>query len=255
MNVPRHAITREIPATFADALVAQPHAEPIDVARAREQHAAYVQALRDLGLEVAVVPADDAYPDCCFVEDTCVIAEGIALMTMPGAASRRGEMPAVRAALPPDLEIVEMNRPATLDGGDCLRTAGRIYVGRSARTNAYGVQKLRRTFEPAGLDVVDLPVPDALHLKCHVTPLGREMILLVEDWLPPAMFPDVRAVVVPAAEAYAANVLAIGDTVLMAAGFKRTRDALEAAGFRVVALETTEFRKADGSLTCLSLVY
>lgn len=251
----RHALVREVPSTFADALVAQPHAEPIDVARARDQHAAYVQALRDLGLEVTVLPADDAYPDGCFVEDTCVIAEGVALMTYPGAASRRGEVAAVRAALPAGLEIVDMDRPANLDGGDCLRTAGRIYVGRSARTNAYGVQKLRRTFEPLDLEVIDLPVPDALHLKCHVTPLGPDAILLAEDWLPPALFPDVKAVMVPAAEAYAANVLAVGQTVLMAAGFKRTRDALEAAGYRVVALDTTEFRKADGSLTCLSLLY
>lgn len=256
MNAPRHALTRRIPTTFADATVMTPHAgAPIDVALAREQHATYVEALRGLGLAVTVLDADDAHPDCCFVEDTCVLAGDVALVTTPGAPSRRGEVPAIRAALPAGHRVEAMALPATLDGGDCLRTARRIYVGRTARTNAAGVTILREAFAPLGLTVVEVPVADALHLKCFATPLGNETLLLAEGWLAPATFDDQRVITIPAEEAYAANVLAVGDTVLMAAGFPRTRRILQANGFKVIALDTTEFRKADGSLTCLSLLY
>ena len=249
------AITRAVPDAFADALAAVPPDPPIDVARARVQHAAYQAALGALGLEVVTVPADPACPDCCFVEDTAVVAGGVALITRPGAPSRQAEGAAVAAVLAARMEVVTMTAPATLDGGDCLRLGRTLYVGRSARTSAAGVARAAEVFGPRGLDVVavDLP-PDVLHLKCVCARLADDRVLVVRGALPAGVFGAAAVVWVPPEEAYAANVVAVDDRAIVAAGFPRTHDALAGAGFTVHPVATTEFRKADGSLTCLSIL-
>lgn len=253
---PTHALTRGIPATFATALVQAPHAgPPIDVERARAQHAAYVAALEGLGLAVAVLPPDDAHPDACFVEDCAVIAAGRALLTRPGAPSRLGEVQAIATALAPRLPVTAMEGPATLDGGDVLRSGDRLYVGRSGRTNPAGVAALRATFEGAGLAVVEVPVAGMLHLKCAASALDAETLLVAEGAFPAGTFADRRVIAIPAAEAYAANVVVVGRTALVADGHPHTRAALEAHGYEVVALDVSEIRKADGSLTCLSILF
>lgn len=241
------AFVRDVPTSFAKALCATPAA--IDVAEARRQHAAYRAAL---GVPVTVVAADDALPDCCFIEDTAVVAGGVALITRPGAASRQREPDAVARVLGEHVEIAHMSAPATLDGGDCMRVGQTIYVGRSARTNEAGIARLAEVFEPRGLRVVPVDLPrEVLHLKCVCAPLGDDRITLVTG-VP--RFGSFAVVEVPAAESYAANVLAIGSRVLIADGFPQTADALARAGFDVVPLATTEFRKADGALTCLSIL-
>jgi dimethylargininase len=243
------AITREVAASFADALTMAP-AQRIDVALAREQHGAYRLALAACGADVSVVPADDACPDCCFVEDTAVIVGERALITRPGAPSRQPETPAIARALA-DLELFAMTDPATLDGGDCMRVGNTIYVGRSARTNAAGIARLADVFA-LRVVAIDLP-PHVLHLKCVVSPLDAERILLADDSLDPKLF-DAAVVRVPAGETYAANAVAIGDHVIVADGFPRTHEALANAGFTLHPVPTSEVRKADGSLTCQSLI-
>jgi dimethylargininase len=244
------AITRSMPASFAHALSAAPPDPPIDLALARVQHAAYRGALAACGATVETLAADDACPDCCFVEDTAVVVGDRALITRPGAPSRRAETAAIAAALARWVEIVEMTAPATLDGGDCLRVGDTIYVGRSQRSNPEGIAQLAAL----GLRVVpvDLP-PGVLHLKCVCSPLGGDRILLAERSIEPATF-DAAIVWVPAAESYAANAVAVGSHVLAADGFPRTQDALAAAGFTVHPVPCSEVRKADGSLTCQSIL-
>ncbi len=247
------AITRSIPSSFAHALAAVP--APIDVELARRQHASYRAALTGLGLDVIELPADDALPDCCFVEDAAIVAAGLALVTRPGAPSRRGETAAVATALAQYLELAHVEAPATIDGGDCMHVGTTLYIGRSARTNDAGIARLAAVFEPRGLRVVPIDLPPAvLHLKCVCAPLGDNRITLADATIPHAAFGDVDVVSIPEAESYAANVLTRDGSVLVADGFPRTRDALAAAGFHVVALPTTEVRKADGALTCLSIV-
>lgn len=248
------AITRAIPATFSDAISQQPRRDPIDVARAREQHRAYVSALRSFGVAVEELPPDDAYPDCCFVEDCAVVARGVALITNPGAPSRRGEPPAVRGALARRLRIETMAAPATLDGGDCLVAEDRILVGLSARTNAAGVARLREVFAPLGLRVVPVELGDVLHLKCVCSSLGGCRVLVAEGLLPDAPFEGLDVVSIPREEAYAANVVAVGKSVLAPAGFPATHERLRRAGYHVVPIDNSETRKADGSLTCLSII-
>jgi dimethylargininase len=247
------ALTRPVPSSFGNALCAAVPDEPIDLARARRQHAAYGAALAELGADVTVVPVADELADSCFVEDSAVVAEGAALITRPGAPSRQAETAAIAGALRARYEVAVMQAPATLDGGDCMRVGRTIFVGRSARTNAAGIARLAGVFEPRGVRVVPIDLPNVLHLKCVCAPLGDDRITLADDSIPRDAF-GVDVVRVPAAESYAANVLCIGDRVLVADGFPRTRDALERAGMHTVVLATTEFRKADGALTCLSIL-
>ena len=249
------AILRGVSSSFADALASTAPTQPIDVALARRQHAAYRAALEAMGASVTLVDADDDCPDCCFVEDTAVVAEGVGLITRPGAPSRRAETTAIAAALAPHVEIARMAEPATLDGGDCMRVGSTIYVGRSARTNAAGIARLEEVFRPRGLRVVPIELSTGvLHLKCVCSSLGGERMLLARGSLPGSTFHGADIVWVPAEETYAANAVAVGSSVLVAAGFPRTRDALAGAGFTTHTVPTSEVRKADGSLTCQSIL-
>jgi dimethylargininase len=249
------ALTRAVPGSVTRALSAVAPDPPIDLEVARGQHAAYRAALAALGLEVEMLPADEACPDCQFIEDTAVVAAGLAVITRPGAPSRQPETAAIAAALAPRLEVVRVPAPATIDGGDCMRLGETIYVGRSARTNAAGILHLAAAFAPRGISVVavDLP-PGVLHLKCVCSPLGDAHVLLAEGTIAPDVFAGAEVVWAPAEESYAANCVAHADGVLVSDGFPRTRDALAAAGFRVIPVPTSEARKADGALTCMSII-
>jgi dimethylargininase len=248
------AVVREIPDAFVHAITAHPPRPPLDVARARAQHASYVAALAGLGLELVRIAADEACPDCCFVEDTALFADGIALLTRPGAPSRRAETAAVRAALAGRCELHEMVAPATLDGGDVLRLGTTFFVGRSARTNAEGVARLRELFAPRGHRVVEIPVDRVLHLKSACSPLGDDTVLVAEGLLHGAWFGPARLLVAPAEEAFAANAVAHRGRALVAAGAPRTRALIEQAGFATVEVDASELRRADGALTCLSII-
>jgi dimethylargininase len=248
-----HALTRTVPASFANALAAVSPDPPIDVGLARTQHAAYRAALAACGARVTVIDADEACPDCCFVEDTAVVAGGIALITRPGAQSRRAETPPVARELARHVDLAWMEEPATLDGGDCMRVGRTIYVGRSARTNEAGIARLAEVFAAYRVVAVDMP-SHVLHLKCVCSPLGDDRVLLAEGSLAPELFAPNAIVWVPAQETYAANAVAIAGRVVIADGHPRTRDALEDAGFAVHAVPHSEVRKADGSLTCQSIL-
>ncbi|MFN0252457.1 MAG: dimethylarginine dimethylaminohydrolase family protein [Kofleriaceae bacterium] len=251
-----NAIVREIPSSFANALSATPPDPPIDVPLARAQHAAYIRALEAGGLAVTVLPTDEACPDCVFVEDTAVVLGGGALITRPGAPSRRAETQAIAAALDAFVDVLHMTEPGTLDGGDVMHVASSVFVGRSARTNAEGIAQLCAAVNPWGLDVVpvDLP-PGVLHLKCVVTRLGGNRILLAMDTIPAETFRNVDVAWVPPDEAYAANCVAIDDHVILADGFPKTERELVRLGYTVHAVPYSEVRKADGSLTCQSILF
>lgn len=251
---PRRAICRAMPATFECAVVQAAPLEPIRLGLAQEQHQAYMQALASLGVQVSLLPADSDFPDCCFVEDCAVYAERVALITRLGVASRRGEEQAVAEALRPYAWLEATVAPATLEGGDCLRLGKRWFVGRSQRTNAAGMRRLCQVFEPLGYAIIEVPLGHILHLKCVCSRLGDETLLLAERTIPPEVFGDVRVVHVPADESYAANCVCVDRTVLLPAGFPSTRRALETAGLTIIELDMSEIRKADGSMSCLSIL-
>ena len=249
------ALVRGVPGSFAHALSAVPPDPPIDVVIAERQHAAYVAALASLGLEVVAVPSDETCPDCCFIEDTLLAVDGMAVLTRPGAPSRRGEVDAVARALAARVAIERMEAPATLDGGDCLRLGKTIYVGLSARTNENALSYLREVLGPRGYAVVAVSMPPGvLHLKTVCSPLGDDLVLVAEGTLPAGTFGSSRVLSVPREEAAAANAVAFGRAALVAADGARTAALLMREGFRVVPVDTSELRKADGALTCLSVI-
>lgn len=247
------AITRGIPSSFAHALVQHAPSAPIDVDAARREHAAYVDALGALGFEVLVLPADERYPDGCFVEDCAVVHEGRALLTRTGAPSRRGEVEGLRDVLAGLAQLETMQAPATLEGGDCLRIGRRLYIGLGARTNEAGVARAREVFGPVGLEVLGVPIGALLHLKCVCSSPGPGHVLVAAGTVPPETFADVAAIVVPAEEAHAANCVAKGGAVLIPSGCPVTEAALQAAGYRVLTIDNEQIRRADGALTCMSL--
>ncbi|HYL99538.1 MAG TPA: arginine deiminase-related protein [Blastocatellia bacterium] len=250
------ALVRGISDSYTHATVQAPPPRPIDLQLARSQHHRYIEVLQALGLDVIHIPQDPDLPDCCFIEDCALLHEGLALITNPGAPSRGRETNAVRSYLGKVAHKVEfMVPPATLDGGDCLRIENRIYVGLSSRSNAEGAARVRETFAPAGLDVIEVPVRGALHLKSVCSYLGNGFLVLAGDTISPSVFGDVEILPVSREEAYAANCLAINGTVICSAGYPVTQSKIKAAGFDVVPLDMSEIKKGDGSLTCLSILF
>lgn len=253
---PTHAIVRAPSPRILEALGQEPGVT-LDYPLALAQHAAYVDALRALGLTVVELPPLADFADACFVEDTAVVFGDAALVTRPGAPSRQGEETTVAEALADlGLTLTFMQPPATLDGGDVLRVGNVFFVGRSARTNAAGLaalERFARGVDPAARVVpVDLP-PDLLHLKCHASALSDDTVLAARG-LPLDLPAQVRRLDIPDAEAFAANAVATPAGVLVAAGHPRTAEVLTAAGYRTRPLVTSELAKAAGSLTCLSVL-
>ncbi len=247
------AIVREVPDSFSLSLVAADPAPVFDLPAARAQHAVYAAALAEQGIEVRAVPADESHPDCPFVEDVAVVLGEVALVTVPGAPSRRREVGPVAEVLAELIETASMMLPATLDGGDVLVMGTTVYVGRSQRTNAEGIRRLTEVGGSQGLRVVPVAMERALHLKSVVNRLDDETILLTPGHVPSADLTGLRYVETAPDEAAAANSLAVGDVVLVPAGFAATAQRIANAGFDPVPVEVGEFAKADGGLTCLSL--
>jgi dimethylargininase len=249
--VRRRAFVRPPGESFAAALSST--GATIDVAVAREQHAEYRAALRVAGVEVEELPSSEAFPDSCFMQDTALVVRGRAVIARPGAASRRGEEELVAPLLRERLPTVQIVSPATLEGGDVLVLPDRVYVGRSDRTNAAGIEQLRAALHPLPVD--EIPVEGLLHLLSGVTYLGRDTVLAVSSMATRPEFAGMNVLVVPDDEAYACNCLGLGEWVVAPAGYERTRALLEGAGFRVLPVPVGEFAKADGGVTCLSLLW
>ena len=255
LSVLTSCLVRCVPQSFATALTAVPPTTPIVVASAQDEHARYVAGLGWLGLDVVCIAADEDCPDCCFIEDTAVIAGGMAVTTLPGAASRRAEVAPVAAALRQHVAEVVPLTEGTLDGGDCMRLGSTMYVGRSARTNNAGIAALATLLAPRGVTVVAVNLPaGVLHLKCVCSPLDDQRVLLAANTVEPSAFAPAQTVRVPADESYAANVVAVGNKALVPEGFPRTREMLEQLGIQTQAIDNTQLRKADSALTCLSVI-
>jgi dimethylargininase len=246
------ALVRRPGPSLVDGIVTHQEPQPIDLALATAQWEAYVDALRAAGWDIAEVePADDC-PDAVFVEDALVVFGDLAVVTRPGAPSRAGEVSgAERAATAQGLEVVCIEPPATLDGGDVLKVGRTVYVGRTARTSDDGIEQLRTILAPRGWDVVGVPVTSVLHLKSAVTALPDGTIVGHPDHVDDAsVYEQFLAVPEPAG----AHVVLLGDRhLLMAAGAPATADLYRTLGYRPVEVDISEFEKLDGCVTCLSV--
>lgn len=230
---------------------------PPDAALAAEQHEGYVAALERAGVEVLRLPSDDRFPDGTFVEDAAIVTPRGAVLARPGAPSRLGEVPAVAEALGRVLPTLgRIEAPGTLDGGDVCATETRVFIGITDRTNEEGARQLAALLGLAGRRsvLVDLRgTPGLLHLKTGVAYLGEGRLLAWESLARREELRGLEILPVPMEEAYAANAVEINGRVLLADGFPETRDRIERAGLRTVAVPVSEFRKMDGGLSCLSI--
>jgi dimethylargininase len=249
------ALTREVARSLERCELSFRPREPIDVDRAAAQHRAYCDRLEALGLEVLRLPADEECPDGCFVEDVAVVLDEVAVITMPGAPSRRSEAPSVAEALARFRRCERMSLPATLDGGDVLRLGRRLFVGRTDRTNDEGIAALGAAASPFGYVVVPVAVSGCLHLKSALTALDDETLLGVPGSFDGALFADYDVLAVPPEERDAANVLRVRGEVWVHAGFVRTLDLLDHLGYRVAPIDVSEFLKAEAGLTCKSVLF
>ena len=248
------ALTRAVSSRIEDCELTHLEREPIDAGRARAQHQTYEAALRRLGYEVRRVAPAPEHPDGVFIEDTAVVLEELAVITRPGALSRRGEVDGVAEALAAYRPLVHVPAPATLDGGDVLAEGRTVFVGDSARTSGAAHDWLREVLGPLGYDVVVVPVSGCLHLKTAVTAPAPGTFLLNPDWVPAAAFARGNVVEVDRAEPFAANALSAAGRLLVASGAPRTRRRLEGMGLDVTAVEVTELARAEAGVTCCSIL-
>jgi len=229
--------------------------QEIDVAKAMEQHRCYEACLRDLGVSVVSLPAEPGLPDCMFVEDPAVVVKEVAVLTRMGAESRRREAESLAAVLGQFRPLDWMREPATLEGGDVLRVGTILYVGLSGRTNQAGIDQLAATLRPFGYRVRPVAVRGCLHLKTACCALGNGTILANRKWVDTAAFDGLKIVDVAPREPGAANVLAIGETVLVPAAYPATARMLERLGWKVRRLDISELMKAEAGLTCSSILF
>lgn len=252
--MPIIALTRDVSPNIVRCELTHLERRPIDPGIARAQHESYERCLAAAGCIVQRVGACPEMPDSVFIEDIAVVFDELAVITRPGAESRRLETPAVADAVAPYRPVRRIEPPATLDGGDVLQVGRTVFVGSSSRTNAAGIAQLRCTLRPLGYDVRQIEVRGCLHLKSAVTAASNELLLVNRAWIPGADLTGFGLVDVHPEEPDGANVLRLADRVLAAAAFPRTRERLEHHGVRVDTVDLGELAKAEGAVTCCSIL-
>ena len=256
----KQAIVRPPAPNFADGLTTSPHLGAPQFELALAQHAAYCKALSRCGVTVTTLEPDPTLPDSTFVEDTAVLADRCAVITRPGAPSRRAEVESIRneiANFYPN--VFSIQEPGTLDGGDVCRAGDHFFIGMSERTNETGAQQLAGLFSLFGYSssFIDIRGIDGLlHLKSGLAYLDNHRLLVasaLEQKFAEIADDDYEIIPVVSDEQYAANCLYINGYVLLASGYPNTAQTLESYGYNLLVLEMTEFQKMDGGLSCLSL--
>jgi dimethylargininase len=220
---------------------------------AKKQHDRYIETLAFLGLDVIVLEPLPGYPDAYFVEDTAVVAPDVAVITIPGAQSRRGETKEIEPVLAEYRRIEHIRPPGLLDGGDVLMVGTHFLIGISGRTNAEGAAQLGAILEEHGHTWTMVPVLRGLHLRSNVGFVGADVLLVNEDHARLDALKRYEKIVVDNAELYAANTLLVNTRLIMPAGFPKTRRMIEATGLEIIELDISEMRKMDGGLSCMSL--
>jgi dimethylargininase len=225
-----------------------------DYNNALKQHANYIRALETAGLKVVVLEADENYPDSCFVEDVAVCTLESAILTNPGAQSRKGETSSMHAVLKKFYNTIHtIIEPATIEGGDVMFTEGTCYVGLSDRTNLAGAERLKSILKENGYSTVLVELDEVLHLKTALAYLGDGYLLATDDFAGNKLFSSFRTIRVPESELYAANCIRVNDYVIVPGGYPETRRLIQEAGFHTIEVDVSEFKKLDGGLSCLSL--
>ncbi len=251
----RVAITREVSPQIGRCELTYQVREPINIDLARMQHHQYEECLTSLGCTVCRLPAEPELPDSVFVEDAAIVLDELALITRPGAESRRAEIESIAQALRPYRQLAYIEAPGILDGGDVLRLGRKLYVGLSRRSSQAAIQQMQDLLAGFGYTVTGVQVKDCLHLKSAVTQVAEDTLLVNRNWVEGDLFGPVRMIDVDACEPFAANALAIGEVVVFPSAYAATRMRLETHGIKVCPVDVSELAKAEGGVTCCSLIF
>ncbi|HKI48831.1 MAG TPA: arginine deiminase family protein [Desulfobacteria bacterium] len=251
MNTATRVLVRLPADNYINALSEHPEATSINFQKARQQHAAYCEALITAGMAVEILEPLDAFPDSVFIEDNAVILNGRAVLCSMKEASRQGEISYLADTLQSRLPVLRLQAPVFIDGGDVLQTEDTLFVGQSQRTNKEAVTALQAlTSKP----VIPIAVKQGLHLKTSVSTLGKNLLVIHPSHIETEPFREFEWIEVDEEEAYAANCLALGEHVILPAGFPKLEQHIQERGFSTLPVDMSEFQKADGGVTCLSLL-
>jgi dimethylargininase len=249
------ALTRDVSASINRCELTHLARVSIDINRAREQHRAYEGELAAAGCTIVRVDGASGLPDAVFIEDAAVVFDEVAVIARPGAVSRRDETAAVADVVARYRSLQFISAPATIDGGDVLVVGRDVFVGVSSRTSESAVDQMRTILRAHGYQVHPVVVSGCLHLKSAVTALSDDRLLLNGQWVARSQFASFDLVEVDPREPEAANIVRAGDALLYPDAFPRTRARLERAGFRVRTVDVSELQKAEGAVTCCSLIF
>lgn len=226
----------------------------LDFERACQQHRNYITALRDCGAEVTCLDATTVAPDSVFIEDTAIVLDDMAVLCSMGTTARSDEPTTVRPVLEQYRELEVIQLPARIEGGDVLRVGKKLIVGLSQRTDQAGVDALKAIVEPRGFSVTAIPVERCLHLKTACTALPDGRLLMNPNWIDAHSLAGFDTVWIPRNEPWGANTLPLGGAVILPADHSKTAELIQQQGFAVKPVDISEFAKAEGGVTCLSLV-
>ncbi|MBN1893217.1 dimethylargininase [bacterium] len=249
------ALTRGVSRSIGRCELTHLARETIDVGLAVRQHHAYEACLESLGCRILPLPPEPDLPDAVFVEDTAVVLDETAVITRPGAESRRPETGRVAEALKSFRPLSFISDPGTLDGGDVLRIGRELFIGRSARSNPEGIRQMRLQLEPFGYSIREMPVKGCLHLKSAVTLVSEQTVLINADWLDARYFNGLEILEADPGEPYAANALLINGTAVYSQAYPATRRRLEKQGIPLAIVDVSELAKAEGAVTCCSIIF
>ena len=249
------AITREVSRSIINCELTHLQRVPIDLDRARAQHSRYEAVLKQLGLAVLSLPEAPSLADSVFVEDTALVLDECAIITRPGADSRRSETQPIAEMLAPYRSLFHILAPARVDGGDILQVGKDIYIGLSTRSDTNAIEQIQDFLQPYGYRLHAVNVTGCLHLKSAVTQVATDTLLINPAWVDKADFPGVKFLEIDPSEAYAANAVMIGGTIIYPTAFPKTGQKLESAHIPMISVDADELAKAEGALTCCSLIF
>lgn len=261
----QYALVRDLSDSFEDGLKLNPPPLPIDLNLAKEQHENYIHLLQTLVPNVIRMEADPKHPDCNFIEDTAIVVNDIAVISHMGALERRGEeVPVAHSLEKLGLTIIHLGEsPGTMDGGDILYTGKHLFVGLSKRTNEYALNQLKAIFQDK-LEVIGIPVIEGLHFKSVISLFDDETLIVASSPAGITIQESIESATntytfIPVPDTVASNVLRIGSSLIIQEGYPATETILQKLcdqkSVTLLKLNMSELIKADGALTCGSLLF
>lgn len=252
----KNVIVRKPSKTICDGITSSPELGAPNYSLALKQHSNYIKALKSCGVNIIELEALEKFPDSCFVEDTAVLTKKCAIVSNPGAKSRNKEIQYIIPALKQfysDENIEYIKFPGTLEGGDVMMVGDHFYIGKSARTNKEGINQFISILNRYGLSGSEVTLDEVLHLKTGINYIENNNLLVSGEFINKKEFEKFNKIIVDINEAYAANCIWVNGTIIVPEGYPQIEKAIQKLNYKIITVDTSEFKKIDGGLSCLSL--